>query len=89
MSFGARPADIFRQFLRHGLMLAAAGIGVGVTAAFALTRALGGLLVNVTPTDPATYVTIAAFFLVIALIASSIPALAAARVHPMTVLRDE
>jgi predicted permease len=89
MSFGARPGDIFRQFLRHGLTLAVIGIGVGLAAALALSRTLSGLLVNVTPTDPATYAAIAGFFLVIALVASAIPALRAARVNPMTVLRDD
>jgi putative ABC transport system permease protein len=89
MSFGARPADIFRQFLRQGLGLAAMGIGIGLVAAFALSRLLAGLLVNVTPTDPATFLAIAAGFLAIALVASSIPAWGAARVNPMTVLRDE
>jgi predicted permease len=89
MSFGARPVDIFRQFLRHGLALATVGIVVGLAAALVLSRALDALLVNVAPTDPATYVAISACFLVIALVASSIPALRAARVNPMTVLRDE
>jgi predicted permease len=89
MSFGARPADIFRQFLRHGMLLAALGIGIGLVAAFALSRTLSGLLVNIAPTDPATYALIAAGFFVIALAASAIPALRAARVNPMTVLRDE
>jgi predicted permease len=89
MSFGARPADIFRQFLRHGMALAAAGILAGLVAAYALSRTLSGLLVNIAPTDPATYAMIAAGFFVIALAASAIPALRAARVNPVTVLRDE
>jgi predicted permease len=89
MSFGARPADIFRQFLRHGLVLAAVGIAIGLAAALALSHTLSGFLVNVAPTDPVTYVAIAAGFLVVALLASSIPALRASRLNPMTVLRDE
>jgi predicted permease len=89
MSFGARPADIFRQFLRHGLGLAAVGIGIGLVGAFALSRTLSSLLVNIAPTDPATFAMIAITFLVIALAASAIPAMRAARVNPMTVLRDE
>jgi predicted permease len=89
MSFGARPADIFRQFLRHGLALAAVGIAIGLAAALALSHTLNAFLVNTSPTDPATYAAVAAGFLVVALAASAIPALRAARVHPMTVLRDE
>jgi predicted permease len=89
MSFGARPKDIFRQFLRHGMGLAAVGIGIGLIGAFALSRTLSGLLVNVAPTDPATFGMIAIVFFVVALAASAIPAMRAARVDPMTVLRDE
>jgi putative ABC transport system permease protein len=89
MSFGARPADIFRQFLRHGLLLAGIGIVVGLVAAVSLSQTLSGLLVNITPTDPATYAVTALFFVAIALLASSLPALGAARVNPMTVLREE
>ncbi|HUG97660.1 MAG TPA: ABC transporter permease [Gammaproteobacteria bacterium] len=89
MSFGARPADIFRQFLRHGMLLAGIGIAIGLAAAVWLAHTLSGLLVNITPTDPATYVVIAMMFVAIALVASSVPALGAARVNPITVLREE
>jgi predicted permease len=89
MSVGAGTTDIFRLFVRRGLWLAAAGIGVGLLAALALSHTLSALLVNTVPTDPATYAAITLMFVVIALAASALPALRAARVQPMAVLRDE
>jgi putative ABC transport system permease protein len=93
MSFGARPADIFRLFLRHGMTLALTGTALGLAAAVAvavaMTHTISGLLVDVTATDPATYAAIAAIFVLIALVASALPAIRAARVNPMTVLRDD
>lgn len=89
MSFGARRRDVFGLFVGHGLMLAGIGIVTGLIAALALSRLLGGLLVNVAPTDPATYAAIAALFLLITALASALPALRATRLSPMTVLRDE
>jgi predicted permease len=89
MSFGARPAHIFRMFIRQGLMLAAVGIGVGGAVAFALAHTVSAFLFNVTPADPVTYVAVGSFFALIVLAAASLPALAAARTSPMTVLREE
>jgi putative ABC transport system permease protein len=89
MSLGARAADIFGLFVRRGMLLAVAGIGCGLLAALLLTRTLSALLVNTTPTDPATYAAITFLFVGIALAASALPALRAARVQPMAVLRDE
>jgi cell division protein FtsX len=89
MSFGAQPAHIFRMFMRQGLVLAAVGLGIGAAVAFALGHTVSAFLFNVTPTDPVTYVAVGGFFAVIVLAAASLPALAAARTSPMTVLREE
>jgi putative ABC transport system permease protein len=89
MSFGARPAHIFAMFIRQGLVLAAVGIGVGGAVAFALAHTVSAFLFNVTPTDPVTYVAVGGFFALIVLTAASLPALAAARTSPMTVLRND
>ena len=89
MSFGAGGNDIFRLFLRYGLALAAAGLGIGALAAVGLSRSISGFLVGVTATDLPTYVATAAFFALIALAASLVPAWRAARVEPMRVLREE
>ncbi len=68
-------------------MLAFIGIAIGLTGALALTRALNKLLFEVSATDPATFLTIAFLFMLVALAASYIPARRAARVDPMTALR--
>jgi len=65
----------------HGLALSPAGALLAVAAALALTRALKGLLFEVRPTDPATFVGVAMLFVLVALAASYVPARRAARVH--------
>ena len=57
--------------------------------AFALTRVLASMLVEVKPTDPVTFVSVAILFLVIAVIASWLPALRAASLDPTTALRSD
>ena len=66
-----------------------AGIALGVLAAFELTRVMTSMLVGVAPTDPATFVGMAALFLVIAAIASWLPARRAAGLDPTAALREE
>jgi predicted permease len=89
MSLGARAADIFGLFVRRGVVLATVGIGIGLLAALVLSPSLTSLLVGVSPTDSATYAVITLLFVLVAAIASALPALAATRVQPMAVLRDE
>jgi len=89
MAFGAEHRSIFGMMVGQGLRLSAAGIGCGLLAAFALTGVMRTMLVGVQPTDPATFVAMAAGFLVIAIVACGVPALRAARMDPMVALRDD
>jgi predicted permease len=89
MALGAAPSRIFRLMVGKGLSLSAIGIVIGVVGAFALTRVLASMLVEVKPTDPGTFLSVAALFLFIALMASWLPALRAAGLDPTTALRDE
>jgi putative ABC transport system permease protein len=89
MALGAAPSRIFRLMVGKGLSLSAIGIVIGVVGAFALTRVLASMLVDVKPTDPGTFLSVAALFLFIAVMASWIPALRAAGLDPTTALRNE
>ena len=89
MALGAAPSRIFRLMVGKGLFLSAIGIVIGVAGAFALTRVLASMLVEVKPTDPVTFVSVAVLFMIIAVMASWIPALRAAGLDPTTALRSE
>lgn len=89
MALGAAPSRIFRLMVGKGLYLSAIGIGIGLLAAFVLTRVLASMLVEVKPTDPVTFVSVALLFLVIAVMASWLPARRASGLDPTTALRNE
>ena len=89
MALGAAPSRIFRLMVGKGLFLSVIGIAIGLVAAFALTRVIASMLVGVKPTDPVTFVSVAALFLVIAFLASWLPAIRAAGLDPTTALRNE
>jgi len=86
-ALGARQADILRLIVGQGLALALVGIGIGLAGAFALTRLMTSLLFRISATDPATFVGVAALFLLAALVASYLPARRVTRTQPMTALR--
>jgi putative ABC transport system permease protein len=71
------------------MRLAAAGILIGLAAAYAVTRLLTALLFQVSPHDPATFIGLAVVLGAVALVASALPALRATRVNPITALRQE
>ena len=89
MALGAAPASIFSLVVGQGMRLSAAGIALGLIAAFELTSAMTTMLVGVKPTDPVTFVSMAALFLAIAAIASWLPARRAAALDPTAALREE
>jgi putative ABC transport system permease protein len=89
MALGAAPSRIFRLMVGKGLYLSVIGIAIGLLAAFGLTRLLASMLVEVKPTDPVTFASVAVLFLVIAVLASWLPALRASRLDPTTALRQE
>ena len=89
IALGAAPLRIFSLVVGQGLALSAAGITIGVAAAFGLTRVMTSMLVDVKPTDPLTFAAMAGIFLVVAAIASWIPARRAAGLDPTNALREE
>ena len=86
-ALGAQRADILTLVVRDGLRLALGGVLLGLSGAFALTRALQGLLFQIKTTDPLTFVSTAFTFVLVAAIASFIPARRAAAIDPLTSLR--
>ncbi len=87
LAIGADRSEVLGMVLRQGLSLAAVGIVAGLIGAFALTRQMQSLLYEVRPNDPMTFVAVAAAVLLIALMASVLPARRATMVSPMIALR--
>lgn len=87
MALGAQPGQVKGMVLRQGFVLAGVGVALGLALAFGITRLMSSLLIGVNPVDPLTYTAVAGGLLVVALLASYIPARRAANVDPMTALR--
>ncbi len=89
MALGADRRDVVRLIVGQGMMPVAAGMLVGITIAFGVTRLIASLLYQVSPTDPLTFGTVTLLLGATALIASLIPAIRAGRVDPSVTLRQE
>ena len=89
LAIGATPGNVVALFVREGAALTLVGVVSGVAGALAVTRALSTLLFGVTTTDPATFAAVAGALAAVALLASYVPARRAARVDPMTALRND
>ena len=89
LAVGADAGDVLRMVVGQAARLAAAGVTLGLVAAFALTRVMQGLLFGVSATDPATFAAVAGVLATAALLASYLPARRAASLDPAAVLREE
>jgi putative ABC transport system permease protein len=87
MALGASAASVFRLILGHALRLVAIGVGAGLIAAGLLARLLERLLFGVEPLDPWTFGVTALVLLVVATIASYLPARRGMRMAPVDALR--
>lgn len=89
MALGAEQKRIFQLVVGQGFRLSAIGIGIGLVAAFGLTRLMHAMLVGVRPTDPITFSAIAVLFLLIGVGSAWLPARRAAGLDPSRALREE
>ena len=89
MAVGARPLDVFKMILGHGMKLALIGVGIGLVGAFLLTRLMATMLFGVEPTDATTYGAISILLIAIALLACYLPGRRATKVEPTISLRYE
>ncbi len=89
MALGAQSNDVLRLVVGQGILLAMAGIGVGLVASVALTRVMSSMLFGIGATDPLTFTVISLAVAGVALGASFVPARRATKVDPMVALRCE
>ena len=89
MALGAQQSGVVRWIVGQGMLVAGAGIAVGLVGAVALSRALAALLFGIQPRDPLTFTMVAAILSGVALAACLVPAWRAAQVDPIVALRDE
>lgn len=89
LALGAHPARVRNMVLRESAWIAGAGIAGGLVLALCLARLVGSLLYGIGPYDPVTIVGTAALLLVVAFVASALPARWAARIQPMEAIRHE
>jgi ABC-type antimicrobial peptide transport system permease subunit len=89
IALGATPGAILKMVLAQGLLTIAIGTAIGLAASFALTRTMRSLLFEVSPSDPLTMSGVAVLLVLIAALASYIPARRATRVDPTVALRYE
>ncbi len=88
-TLGAERGDVFRLVLAQGIRMTILGVGVGLAGAWAVTRSLDALLLEVTANDPLTYVEVSLLLGGVALAACYFPARRATKVNPSVALRCE
>ena len=87
-AIGATPASILRLVMRQGLTLALIGLGLGLAVAFAVSRVVSTMLFGVSATDPLVFAGVPAALLLVAALASYVPARRAVRIDPVDALRQ-
>jgi len=89
VALGARPADVLRLVIGHSLAWTLLGVGTGLAASFGLLRYLSTMVYDVKPTDPFVLGSVSSLLVTVALAAAYLPARRAARVDPVSALRQE
>ena len=89
LALGGSPARVLGLIVGQGMGVVAGGVAVGLLAAFGMTRVMSSLLFGVSASDTATFASVAALMLLVALAACVVPASRAVGVQPAAVLRNE
>lgn len=89
LALGAQRRDVLSLVVGQGLKLALLGVASGLIAALVVARFLASLLYGVTATDPVAFIGVSLLLLLVAVLASWLPARRAARTDPMTALRHD
>jgi putative ABC transport system permease protein len=89
IALGAQKADVLSMIVRRGLTLALVGLGTGLFISSMMTRLLSGMLYGIRPSDPITFAAVTAILLLVSLAATGLPAYRAARLDPLTTLREQ
>ncbi|HXA65733.1 MAG TPA: ABC transporter permease [Bryobacteraceae bacterium] len=89
MALGATESGVIGLVIRRGMRLALIGMAVGLAAGAAITQLLGSLLIEFSPWDPTTFIGVSAILIIVAALASYLPARRATRIDPITALRQE
>jgi putative ABC transport system permease protein len=89
MALGALPADILRLVMGKGLGLTVAGLSIGLAIAFGVTRFMSTLMYGIGSADPFTFIVGTGILLLVAALASYLPARRAMSLNPVDVLRSE
>jgi putative ABC transport system permease protein len=89
VALGASRGDVLLLVVRQAMLLALIGSAIGIAGALSLSRLMASQLYGVRPTDPITFVTVAALLMLVSLAASYLPARRAMRIEPTAALRYE
>jgi ABC-type antimicrobial peptide transport system permease subunit len=89
MALGAQRTDVLRMFVMQGMKTIIFGLSVGVVGALLGAQLIKSLLFSTPPTDPATFTGVALLFVIVALLASYIPARRVTKVSPLIALRTD
>ncbi len=89
VALGAQRGDVVRLVAREGMMIALAGVGAGLAAAFAISHVIASLLYGIQAHDLFTFASVAVVLLFVAAVACYVPAIRATRIDPIVALRYE
>jgi putative ABC transport system permease protein len=89
IALGATQSGVVGLVIRRGMRLALIGMSIGLVAGAAVSRLMGGLLIEFSPWDPTTLIGVSILLIIVAALASYLPARRATRIDPITALRQE